>query len=529
MSDKDRQTKGWGKRREALAAWLHHPSLWVGLLLLGLAARFRQYLGNPSYWYDEAFTAVDIFDLPLLKLLGPLPGQSIIPPFFLWLLRGCYLSLGPQEWALRLPAFLAGIAALLLMIVLARRWFGAPGWLWMVAFCALSTHAVNHSVEVRPYATDFLSTVTILLASHAYLRSPDLRSRRWGGGGLLLASALAPWLSFTSAFVLTAAGTAVLLHYLHHKGRGRLLFWLGLNGLLAGTCFLVWFLQARNLYYPGLKHMWTYTWPGFPPDHSLGTLLPWTLRSLVEMAHYATTGLGIPLLLLGTVGLVRCWRRSREEALLLAGPVLIAYLASLLGKYPIADRTIFFLAPCVWLLAVEGLLDLAQRLPAAASFTVPLLVLGLLAPGLVENVRRCARVEPRMEYREALMFVQEHRSQDDAVWNWCPDLATVYFDHIFGWQPKPIINGSQYTPRATQEALAHPLWVIAPNNVIENMVGPLRVFPVQQTLCRQFYGVKVLRFASVFPLPQHSASSSIDFSMIERDNRVQGTSKVSTR
>src|SRR5262249_45361529 len=100
--------------------------LFLGFFLVGLIARFRQYLGNPSYWYDEAFLTADVFRYSSSKLLGALPGQTIIPPFFLWLLRGCYRTFGPYEWSMRLPAFVAGIMALFLIIPLARRWLPSP-------------------------------------------------------------------------------------------------------------------------------------------------------------------------------------------------------------------------------------------------------------------------------------------------------------------------------------------------------------------------------------------------------------------
>src|SRR5262245_28060723 len=92
------------------AKWYSPPRLFwfwlfVGFFLVGLIARFRQYFGNPSYWYDEAFLTVDIFRYSPSELIGRLPGQTIIPPLFLWLLRGCYRAFGPDEWSLRLPAF----------------------------------------------------------------------------------------------------------------------------------------------------------------------------------------------------------------------------------------------------------------------------------------------------------------------------------------------------------------------------------------------------------------------------------------
>jgi Dolichyl-phosphate-mannose-protein mannosyltransferase len=481
---------------ERLSAGLCSPWLWVVIVALGLAARFRQYLANPSYWYDEAFLASSIYDFSFADLIGPLPSRTITPPFFLWLLRSCYLGLGPQEWCLRLPAFVAGLVALAAMIPLARRWLGSPGWLWAVGFCALSIHCVNHSFEVRPYATDFALTVLILLAARTYLDAGAVRQRYRSGAALLLAAALAPWLSFASAFVLAATSAAMLVNYLRSKERKRLAYWFGFNGLLLLASFLVWFIQARHLYYPGLKHEWTVVWGGFPGDNSPGTLLLWTLLAPERVAHYATTGLGIPLVLLGVAGLVRSWQRSKEDFLLLAGPLLLTYLGAVAGKYPFADRTIFFLAPCVWLLAVEGLLYLAEKLPAT-RIAVPFLVLGLMAPGLASTVKQCARVRPKMEYREALAYVHQRRGERDAVWNWCAELNSVYTEHIFPWPDVSRAADPADAADAARTALARPLWVVAPENRVDEMTDSLRPLPLEQSDFREFLGVRVFRFVPI--------------------------------
>jgi hypothetical protein len=480
-----------GPRAEWLSALVRSPWLWVGIVLLGLGARCRQYLANPSFWYDEAFLVRSVYECSFTELIGPLPSRTITPPIFLWLLRACYQEIGPQEWSLRLPAFCAGLVALGLMFPLARCWLGAPGWLWAVGFCALSTHAVNHSFEVRPYATDFLLTILILLAARIYLSDDSPRIRRRAAVGLLMAAALAPWLSFASAFVLAAASLSLFVDYWRGRERRRLAYWLGLNGLLLATSFFVWFVQARHLYYPGLKEEWTVVWGGFPRDYAPGSVLLWSLQAPERVAHYASTGLGVPLLVLGVLGLARCWRRSSEEGLLLGGPLFLAYFAALVGKYPFADRTLFFLAPCVWLLATEGLLTVGECLPRA-RVALAVLVLGLMAPGLVSTVKFCYRVKPKMEYREALAYVHNQRRQDDAVWNWCTDLNAVYSEHIFPWQPAG--DDPADPDAAARIAGARPLWVISPDNRVDEMTDPLRLLSVRQTVCRQFLGVKVLRF-----------------------------------
>src|SRR5687768_16806490 len=147
------------------------------LLALGLAARLRLLAAGHSYWYDEAYLLLNVFARSGAALLGPLDMQQAAPPLYLWALRGLYDWLGPAEWAMRLPAFAAGVAALLLMAPLGRRLAGEPGWLWAVGLCALSGHAVTHGCEVKPYAVDLLVAEAVLLAAAVALTAEPGRRR----------------------------------------------------------------------------------------------------------------------------------------------------------------------------------------------------------------------------------------------------------------------------------------------------------------------------------------------------------------
>jgi hypothetical protein len=478
----------WYARSRVLGLWLFAAFFGVGLV-----ARFRQYLGNPSYWYDEAFLTIDVFRHSSSELIGALPGQTIIPPLFLWLLRGCYRAFGPDEWSLRLPAFVAGITALLLIIPLARRWLRSPGWLWVMGFCALSTHCLQHSVEVRAYSSDFLATILILLFGLAYLRSSAPHDLfRWGSA-LLVAAALCPWVSFTSVFVLLSFSAAAIVQTCRTPNRHRLAFCVAFTTLLASSAGLVWFIQARHLYYPGLKEHWL-GWGGFPKDHSPATVLSWSVNAFIGMCHYATPGLGVPLLFLSAFGLAVHWLKSKPETILLLGPILIAYVASLLGKYPFADRTVFFLVPCIWLSACEGLMVLEHRLPAAGRIAIPVLVIGLMAPGLVAGVERCLAIKPRMEYREALEFVEHHRARSDIVWAWCAELDVTYYDHIFHPKQKPRLkSGLAQAPTISADSSCT-LWVVAADGAVGGVRELARRLSMQESRRRQFVGVTVLRY-----------------------------------
>src|SRR5262249_52473119 len=143
-------------RLEKLAQWLASPACWGVFLLLALAIRFRQYLFAHSYWYDESFVILGIRERGFAELLGPQPYAQVLPPCFLWITHALYRLAGDGELIMRLPGFLAGLAALALMIPLARRLVGGTHALWAFVLLAVSRCAVIHGCEVHPYMMDLL-------------------------------------------------------------------------------------------------------------------------------------------------------------------------------------------------------------------------------------------------------------------------------------------------------------------------------------------------------------------------------------
>src|SRR5207237_1678960 len=97
--------------------------------------------------------------------VGAQPYNLVIPPVFLWATRALYELAGDGEWILRLPAFAAAAAAILLMIPLTRKLVAQPYALWAFAWLAVSRNLVAHGCEVRPYAFDLLLTEAILLCT----------------------------------------------------------------------------------------------------------------------------------------------------------------------------------------------------------------------------------------------------------------------------------------------------------------------------------------------------------------------------
>ncbi len=353
----------------------------VGVILAGAAWRVLRYALGFPIWGDEAFVAVNFIVRDFRGLFEPLVYGQIVPLGFSWLELLAARTLGLSEWALRLVPFLAGLASLALFAWFARRFVGGPpAWLAAGIF-AVSYYPVRHAAEVKPYALDLL--VSLLLTIIGWRLLSDLRRRRlWAA--LLVALALAPWLSYPSLFV--AVSLALLLawrawrHGAGERCRPPAAAALVVLGLSGGLMVLTYALPHAAAA-PRLKQieMWT---QAFPPLHE-----PWNLPLWLLVIHTGNM-LAYPLggttfgsagtLALVIIGTVWVARRRAEEAWLLLGPLVPALAAAAARLYPYGGsaRTMLYMAPAFCLLAGIGLWELLRRLPqrgpaTAASESAP--------------------------------------------------------------------------------------------------------------------------------------------------------------
>ncbi len=471
---------------------LESPVLVAAFLVVGIAMRTAHYFAGLSFWYDEAFLLVPIYERSAFELIGPLPTQTIIPPLFLWLLKGLYLLAGPGELAMRLPAFVAGLLGLVLLLPAALRVIGRPGAYWAVAFCALSYHHVFHGSEVRCYSIDFLASVVLFFTCAVYVQTQDLRAGRTAAGVLLTLGLLLPWISFASVLAFAGVSLALFTDLLERGDRSRWRYWAALNAVLLVSVFGVWYIQARHMYYPGLVEHWR-GWDGFPADSSVPAVASWTMRRLEGLPEYGNSGLGIPLLVLAAWGVGILWRQSRPLTVLLVAPVLVTYCAALATKYPFSGRTVFFLAPSVWCLAMAGLADLWQRASwrwhSALLAPLLLILLGVAGFKIIKG-----NVPPRAqwEFREAICYVYEQRASHDDIRIWCPEIDEVYAGHVLPELRQSLPAG--FTAKNANETVGNqPLWIVAPPNAMNEMTASPRQLGMRETQRRKFRGVDVVR------------------------------------
>jgi hypothetical protein len=135
------------------------------------------------------------------------------------------------------------------------------------------------------------------------------------------------------------------------------------------------------------------------------------------MTDYATTGLGLPLLLLAPLGLWWLAKKNGPIVLMLIGMFGAALLANAAGKYPLEGRVSYFMAPVFWLL-------LAAAFDAAYALWQPrwrwglvLIVLGLGSSDLARTCRSTLELAGKGgDWRGAYEYVHQHWQEGDSVW-----------------------------------------------------------------------------------------------------------------
>lgn len=441
-----------------LARWVVSPVFLAGVLVVGVVARCRQYFANYSYWYDESFLLLVVRERRYAELLGPQPYDLVIPPIFLWLSRLLFDLFGEGELVQRLPAFVAGIATLFVMVPLANQVVGRVHAVWPVALLAFSNTAVQHGSEVRPYTFDVL-VCQLLLWGTAVLLDPlaTKRAKVWATVGLGVVAAGGVWLTFPSAFVLGGVSAAVFVKLLRGGTRREWLLWVGFNALVLASALLLWWVSARHMYYPGMIPHWQ-GWGGFPDWTSPAGTAKWVVSRPADVGNYGTREFGWVFTLLGLVGVVRVWKQSPALLVLLVTPFTLATAAALLGKYPLAHRPSLFLMPVVWLLACAGLAGMVEWgerrgwRPAAVGLL-------LIAWQAVWAGYRFVSPHHMPDYRGAYQSVFAERQPDDLVWS----DTRVVFETYYGKEVEPLAHVEHF-PTVLEQAKGQRLWVVAADN-----------------------------------------------------------------
>ncbi|MEN4012964.1 MAG: glycosyltransferase family 39 protein [Bellilinea sp.] len=346
---------GWDQMRGAVAAlrrdfrpaWQERGEWRALLALTGLAAVLRLFFLDQPLGHDEAYTYIGFARRSLAAVISDyhLPNNHV---FHTLLAHFSTRLLGDAPWALRLPAFVAGVLTIPAGYALGRLWFNRrAGWLAGGLLAAMPL-LVGGSADARGY------TLLVLISLLCWLLGSYLKTHPLPAGWVLLG--LLGGLGFyTVPVMLYPLGSLYAWLFVSiwfepeteqaHRGRARYLLALTASGLWCGA--LAYLLYLPVLLVSGSAALFDnpfvqpVPWLEFPATLAsrLGeTWREWQMDLHPLLTAWAVAGVGLSIALHSRAS------RSRVPVLLTTG----AWMALvLLAQRPNAWRKTW-----IWLLVL---------------------------------------------------------------------------------------------------------------------------------------------------------------------------------
>ncbi|MCX7088752.1 MAG: glycosyltransferase family 39 protein [Methylococcales bacterium] len=452
-------------------------SVVVLIMALGFYLRFKQFSFNRSLWLDEAFLATQIARGTWGSFFSmPMEYSHIAPPFFLVMCRLFVLLMGDNDLALRAYPLVTSIIAIPLFYSLARKTLSP--WAVLIAlllFCT-SQELTFYASNLKPYASDVMFTLLIVLAAIPLLEEGDSKKVNRRLLFLALIGLISVWFSQASIFLLASVGMYLSYHFIRQKQWPSLYKLTGIG--------LAWIINFGGIYFiinGGDPHKaspiadWLYIYwhhqQGFVP-HTVRDGVLWLYNALM-LLFKDPMGLKNNKIagILAVFGLVSLYKHNRRLLVLCVLPLVLTLSATYFEKYVFSGRLILFLTPFAYLLVGAGLAQLAAMLlcmaqsvgwitalPTPASTTQPILS-KLPPPTLPQSMSRyqkgvyvavfslasylciiLLRLPFRTEHvlqeiKPALHYLQAHIHKTDKVYifKWS-EPAARYYAPLYGFQ-----------------------------------------------------------------------------------------------
>ena len=333
---------------------------WIAILA-GAAARVWALSHRGSLWLDEAELSLNVMTRSFGALAQPLDWGQIAPVGYLWLERAVAAHADvPDRW-LRIVPWCAGVALPWLLWQLGRRIVGTGVGALSAVTAAGSLLALRYSTEAKPYATDAAVAAVLLVMAWEVTRAPGALARWWV---LAAGAVLAVTLSIPSVFVIAAIGAAIAIDVTVRQAPGARRVALPALALLAVVFAVLWFVAYGPIASgPQQREYWAPVMLDLTADDRVVRVI----RVLMELTWIPLRWTAsLPGAAAGTAlwiaGLAFVAQRRRSDVVLLAGPVVIAMLASAMGVYPFSGRLAFFAAPGVWVAQAAAIIGIRNAI-----------------------------------------------------------------------------------------------------------------------------------------------------------------------
>jgi hypothetical protein len=266
-----------------------------------------------------------------------------------------------------------------------------------------------------------------------------------------MAGAVGLWFSFSSLFILSGIGLAWGVTLVLTKEWRKT--------LLSTIAFAFWLLSFSVIYYffiaPNANvERFVATWETqFAPLPFSPQGLYWYFKTLLMLfespiginaqwlsllmpvgTRYYVLSFSYLGFMLALAGVYYWYRKGLLYFLLLLSPLLFTWAASLLHKYPIHERFIFFAAPVFWLYIAGGaalLLGNRQRFPVLAYGVAAIILLYPAVSATLQLASRSYFAGGKFsQFREAIEYVRANKRASESVYfGWNAIRFYRYYDH----------------------------------------------------------------------------------------------------
>lgn len=406
--------------------WRHKEMAWgvavnskwtIGVLIsIGVMLRVAQYLAGRVLWWDEAQLALNIATRSMTELAQPVLERLQAAPFlFLAIEKGMVTTFGANEYALRAFPLFAGVSALFLFWLLAKRCLSSTGALVALFLFAVSNPLIYFSAEVKQYASD-VAAVLLVYVMALRIQQEELtlgRTLLFGGAGAVLV-----WLSHPLLFVLAAIGLTLFVDAAWRRMPKRMAHYALAISLWTLSFGFQYFLMLRHLAIEGgFQEYWGEVKNAFAPLPLSRAGVEWYVRAIPDLMRTPGGFLAADFsLFVAFVGGVALWFNGKKrELFLLLLPLVFMLAASSLHKYPMSGRLMLFFVPALLLLVASGV---SQFLTFAGKggVVIAAAALCLLLPFGGEYPLFSRTPKAKDEIKPALQYLEQRWQPGDVVY-----------------------------------------------------------------------------------------------------------------
>ncbi len=403
----------------------------AAVLAFAIGVRFVD-LGGRSISHDEAWRAN--------WSLGDDMGKARRMPPLQYLAHRWIQQLGGRnEWALRAPYALAGVACCVALTVLAWRLFDPLTALCVACIAAGHPALALYSRFVKVFSLTSMAAAILMLLGYRAVSNPDRRSL------VTFTIVAVPCILMSFGAVLIVAAWGLLLAWTIVRSRRRPKHAGSITPAVAFGCAAVigvvvafWYvwLSGSTL----LDTVYTYnrvTFNPWPAGHSLPDLARWSMSACFGAYRFVIGAEDVwaPLKWIiwtaATVAMLagwsEVWRRARPLCAFALLLLAVALVLGASGYWPLSSQpTSMYLIPITVVLMGGGLAWLYRRLGRSVVFAF-LLALLTLVPAARAARRSWPGVSLPEHIRPVLDYVRDHKSAADGVFVYYSDEEAFRF------------------------------------------------------------------------------------------------------